>query len=194
MINLDQICKIVPAGKPEVLATFIEPLNRTFETYDISNRLRVCMFVAQAAHESMNFSRLREIWGPTPQQLRYERLLSAAWPPTAQDQRNKLAWQLGNANVGDGKKHMGRGIFMNTGVANNERSGKILGVDLLNHPELLEGAEIACHDAGLFWKLHGMNQSADSDDILTNTHVLNGGTNGLPERTIFYERAKKIIT
>lgn len=48
----------------------------------------------------------------------------------------QLAKDLGNAIVGDGAKYCGRGYVMITGRANYVKFSKILGVDLVNHPDL----------------------------------------------------------
>lgn len=46
---------------------------------------------------------MRELWGPTPAQVRYERDPASPWPSSAADarrpacHRNRLAWALGNS-------------------------------------------------------------------------------------------------
>ncbi|MGE7136205.1 hypothetical protein ACQKIE_01075 [Luteibacter sp. NPDC031894] len=49
-----------------------EPLSTAMHLYDIEFDWRMAMFIAQVGHESLSFSRTREIWGPTPAQARYE--------------------------------------------------------------------------------------------------------------------------
>jgi putative chitinase len=67
----------------------------------LDNAARLANFVGQTCHESGSFRYLREIWGPTEQQLRYE---------------GRQA--LGNTQPGDGKRFMGRGLIQLTGRAN----------------------------------------------------------------------------
>jgi predicted chitinase len=43
---------------------------------------------------------------------------------------------LGNINKGDGERYKGRGIIQITGRANYKEYGDILGVDLVNNPEI----------------------------------------------------------
>lgn len=86
-----------------------------------------CAYVLGTAwHETGAFKYMREIWGPTPAQKRYEGRAD-----------------LGNVVKGDGKKFMGRGFVQITGRRNYTDWGKRLGLDLLKEPQLAEQPEIA---------------------------------------------------
>ncbi|WP_395449971.1 glycoside hydrolase family 19 protein [Aminobacter sp. UC22_36] len=86
-----------------------------------------CAYVlATAWHESGRFRYMREIWGPTAAQRRYEGRKD-----------------LGNTVAGDGKRFMGRGFVQITGRRNYADWGRRLGLDLLNAPQLAEKPEIA---------------------------------------------------
>ena len=50
---------------------------------------------------------------------------------------------IGNINPGDGPKFLGRGLVQLTGRSNYAISGKKLGIDLENNPDLAEGPEAA---------------------------------------------------
>ena len=171
---------------------FIGYLNKTFAKYAIDTPLRMAMFVAQLAHESEAFHYTREIWGPTAQQKRYERDFKSAWPPTAQDNTNKLAYSLGNDMAGEGSKFRGRGLIMITGKTNYTRISKDLFGDntLVVNPQLLETPQYATISAGWFWDKHNLNLVADTDDLEHCTKVINGGLNGIESRKAYYERAK----
>lgn len=82
--------------------------------------------LATAYHESGAFKYMREIWGPTAAQKRYEGRKD-----------------LGNTVAGDGKKFMGRGFVQITGRRNYTDWGKRLGLDLLKEPQLAERPDIA---------------------------------------------------
>ncbi|MCB5412336.1 glycoside hydrolase family 19 protein [Pseudogemmobacter faecipullorum] len=82
--------------------------------------------LATAYHETGNFRWLRELWGPTPAQTRYEGRAD-----------------LGNTVAGDGRRFMGRGYVQITGRRNYTDWGKRLGLDLLNRPDLAEEPDIA---------------------------------------------------
>lgn len=55
----------------------------------------------------------------------------------------KLATELGNINVGDGYKYAGRGYVQCTGRANYKKMGDIIGVNLVDNPELALNPTIA---------------------------------------------------
>lgn len=82
--------------------------------------------LATARHESGAFKYMREIWGPTEVQKRYEGRKD-----------------LGNTQKGDGKKFLGRGFVQITGRRNYADWSKRLGVDLISKPSLAERPEIA---------------------------------------------------
>lgn len=86
-----------------------------------------CAYILGTAwHETGRYKYMREIWGPTAAQKRYEGRKD-----------------LGNTVKGDGKKFMGRGFVQITGRRNYTDWGKRLGLDLLKEPQLAERPEIA---------------------------------------------------
>lgn len=86
-----------------------------------------CAYVlATAWHETGRYKFMREIWGPTPVQQRYEGRKD-----------------LGNTKKGDGKKFMGRGFVQITGRRNYADWSDRLGIDLLKDPTLAEKPAIA---------------------------------------------------
>jgi putative chitinase len=94
---------------------------------------------------------------------------------------------------GDGKRFMGRGLLQITGRANYTRIGGVLQLDLVNHPELLEVPENALKSACQFWKDNNLNALADSGDFKALTKKINGGYNGLAERTALYNKAVTVF-
>ncbi|MGJ8477237.1 glycoside hydrolase family 19 protein [Sphingobium yanoikuyae] len=149
---------------------------RDFVLYGLTTPLRIAHFMAQAAHETGGFKWLREIWGPTLAQLRYEG-------------RN----DLGNVQPGDGKRFLGRGIFQLTGRANYERAGKAIGQPLASQPELAERPDISVTTACDYWQARGLSALADRDDVLAVTKKVNGGTNGLADRKVQLVKAKGLL-
>ena len=78
-----------------------------------------CAYVlATAWHETGGMRWLKEIWGPTDAQRRYEG-----------------RYDLGNTQKGDGWRFMGRGFVHITGRRNYTDWSKRLGVDLVADPE-----------------------------------------------------------
>lgn len=167
----------VAAGLPVPVAErwwpHVDAARREFE---ISTPARQAAWIAQVGHESGGFVFTRELWGPTAAQQRYEGRLD-----------------LGNTQVGDGKRFMGRGLIQITGRANYRACGAALGVDLESNPLLLQSDALAARSAGWFWRWRGLNSLADAGDFIGLTRRINGGTNGLADRQARWERARRAL-
>jgi putative chitinase len=100
---------------------------------------------------------------------------------------------LGNAQPGDGKRFMGRGLIQITGRKNYADCGAALGLDLITQPELLEKPQNAAASAAWFWVQHNLNRFADRGDFVGLTRAINGGTNGIADRRALWERAKAAL-
>jgi putative chitinase len=86
-----------------------------------------------------------------------------------------------------------------TGRANYKTCSEALGLDLINHPELLEQPQHAAMSAAWFWSTHGLNALADSGDNRNIGSIINTGgkgrtPNGAAERQAFYDVALKVLT
>jgi len=175
MITAEILKKIYPQiTKPE---RFVEDLNTCFAKYEINTVNRQAMFLAQCLHESGGFRFTKEIWGPTIWQVKYENHKG-----------------LGNAQPGDGKKFMGRGLIQVTGRHNYTKFSTWIGdATILEQPELLE-TKYAIYSAIWFWTTNKLNKFADADDIQGCTRAVNGKAMlGLAERTRFYLTAKQLL-
>jgi putative chitinase len=174
MVTKQQLKSICPYAKDSNLDKYIPHLNMMMDKYDITTVLRISHFIAQVAHESGSFNYCAEIASGAAYEGRKD---------------------LGNVHRGDGIKFKGRGLIMITGFVNyNEVSLDIFGDDsLLISPATLEQPPYSVEAACWFWKKHGLNELADKDDIKPITKVINGGYNGLEDRTLFLTRAKNCI-
>ncbi len=170
------LAQIMPNLKAGKRAEFFPFLTRAMEEFEINTPARQAAFLAQLAHESAEFRFMEEIWGPTPAQRRYE------------GRRD-----LGNTQPGDGFRYKGRGPIQVTGRANYKTYGDMLGVDLVNNPQLAATPEVGFRIAGVYWKRNNINAPADRQDIVKVTKLINGGTNGLEDRKKYYERAKRVL-
>lgn len=160
----------------ERAAMWVEPLNAAMKRYGITTPPRQAAFLAQVGHESARLRYVREIWGPTPAQSRYEGRKD-----------------LGNVQPGDGKRFMGRGLIQVTGRANYTRCAQALSLPLLEQPQLLEIPQHAADSAGWFWQSNGLNVYADRGDFIGLTRRINGGTNGLADRQALWSQCAKIL-
>lgn len=174
-ITEQQLLQILPnAGRQA--GVFVSALNTAMGRYGIVGTLRVSAFIAQVGHESGQLRYVREIWGPTAQQLGYEGRAD-----------------LGNIVKGDGSKFRGRGLIQITGRANYAACGEALGLDLINQPELLEQPQHAAMSAAWFWSTRGLNTMADQKEFAKITRRINGGLTGQDDRLALYDRALKVL-
>jgi putative chitinase len=167
-----------------------EPLQATFDKYEINTPRRQSAFLGQCAHESGNFKTLQE-------NLNYSAEgLMKTWPsrfPTKEiadqyaRQPAKIAGKvyngrLGNTSEEEAAKYLGRGLIQLTGKENYERCGLAIGVDLLSNPDLLLDPRYATMSAGWFWNKKGLNELADAQEHGQITKRINGGLIGLDDR------------
>ena len=174
-ITRQQLLQILPnAGS--VGGVFVPLLNTAMVRYQIIGPKRVVAFIAQIGHESGQFKYVKEIWGPTAAQAKYEGRKD-----------------LGNTVVGDGSKYRGRGLIQITGRANYMACGEGLGLDLIKQPELLDKPQHACMPAAWFWATRGLNTLADAGQFDKITLRINGGQNSAAYRQALYARALKVM-
>lgn len=163
------------AGYP-VSKTIVEHLSNylpaIMDEYGITTKLRIAHFLAQIAHESDHFRTLTEY---------------------ASGQAYEGRRDLGNIYRGDGRRYRGRGVIQLTGRFNYRKYGKLLGLDLENNPEMAADPEVSLRTAAEFWKQNNLNKLADADNVRAITKRINGGYNGLNDRTNKLIRAKRFL-
>ena len=176
--------------------------------YGIDTPLRQAHFLAQAGHESAGFQKVEEglnyrygallaLFGrriTSEQAMKYGR--TADHPADQKMIANIIyANRNGNGDVqsGDGYRYRGRGLIQITGKANYAALVKQLGVDVVAAPDKLTTYALAAESAAAWWKNHGLNEIADTDDVTRITRIINGGTNGLEDRISRLTKAKGIL-
>lgn len=106
------------------------------------------------------------------------------------------AWgkdNLGNIGADDGWNYRGRGAKQTTGLTNYADVKTVTGIDVVKFPSLLEDPDLGMHAACIYWTKRKCEGFADADDIKGLTRAINGGENGLAERTAALNRAKTIL-
>jgi putative chitinase len=174
---------IIAAGTGATLkraTAWVAPIQAACDEFAINTSLRAAAFLAEIGCESEHLIYEKEIWGPTPAQRAYE-------PPSSK------AKELGNTEVGDGRRYCGRGLIELTGRSNYARVGAALSLDLINHPELLELPVNAARSAAYYWSDHNLNTLADASEITLISERINGGRNGLALRLALYSAAKRAL-
>jgi putative chitinase len=115
-ITREQLLGIMPNARSRA-DVYLPYLNRYMTRYGIDNRMRVCHFLAQIAHESGELRYTRELAGGTEYEGRKD---------------------LGNTKPGDGVRYKGRGLIQITGRVNYHEISKSTGIDFEGHPDWLE--------------------------------------------------------
>lgn len=153
------------------LDELVPALEKHMADHDMTTPARQAMFIAQCLHESAGFRYMREIWGPTKWQDKYEGHVG-----------------LGNTQTGDGKKFMGRGLIQLTGRKNYQAFADWCGrPEIMDTPELVEQPDLAVLSAIWYWSKNDLNRFADANDIQGCTRAVNGKAMlGLEERTKYY--------
>lgn len=164
-------------------------LNRYMEKYGITTPSRVMAFLSQVGHESARLSTTQEF---------------------ASGQAYEGRSDLGNNQVGDGKKFKGRGLIQITGRSNYQDVKDYFGWDVINNPQLLEQPDKATEVSTWWWanrKREGkyLSEWADlinpKDSIYSKqnaqafeqiTRGINGGVNGLQDRIKLFEGSQSV--
>ena len=196
-----QLAQMLPGNQR--IAEWYAALCKFLPEYDINTPLRVAAFVAQCAHESGNFTLLKE-------NLNYSADgLMKTWPtrfPNKQiadqyaRQPEKIANRaycdrMGNGNEasGDGWRYAGKGLIQLTGKENYTRFADSIGKTPEEVSDYLQTIDGAAESACWFWNDKRLNPLADAGDIVTITRRINGGENGLADRRKHYEHALHVL-
>jgi predicted chitinase len=157
---------------------YVDPFNAALRAAQCTTPRRAAMFCAQIGHESLGLYYMQEIAS------------GAAYNGRA---------DLGNLQPGDGPRFKGRGPIQLTGRANYgafsrwcHRLGLVDTDDyFVRNPALVATARWGFLAASWYWTVArpALNDHADADDIVAATKAVNGGTNGLADRTSRWKRA-----
>lgn len=197
------------AGVSDVLRdAWYNNIAMAMSKYGINTPLRQAHFIAQTGHESSGFRKVEE--GLNYSESALLSMFSKRITPAQAKKygRNELhaadqkmiasiiyANRNGNGDIesGDGYRYRGRGLIQITGKANYAALVEQLGADVVSNPDLLTGYKLAAESAAAWWKNHGLNELADSDDVTRITRIINGGINGLEDRKSRLTKAKGIL-
>ena len=185
-------------------AKWLDPLNATFDKYEINTPRRQAAFIGQCGHESASFKVLEE-------NLNYSaKGLMATWPSRFHEidlaekyERNPEMIankvyggraDLGNTEDGDGWRFHGRGLIQLTGRTNYTVCGLALGKPFAEHPELVLEPENAAMSAGWYWNRKQINLLADDEKWEAMTKRINGGLLGLQDRIDRINKAIDILS
>jgi putative chitinase len=170
-MTADELLAIMPQAKERAL-TYTPLLNASMAEFHIEAPRQQAAFLAQIGHESGALRWTRELGSGSIYESRAD---------------------LGNTVVGDGRRFKGRGLIQITGRANYRECGTVLGLNLLQFPELLEKPATASRSAAWFWHSRRLNRFADVDQFGALTKAINGGYTGLDDRLAYWLRARHVF-
>jgi putative chitinase len=194
----------MPRAKDTDIAMYLPFFQQYLPQYEVNTPIRLRHFFAQIAVESgslarvvenLNYSapRLLAVW---PRRFTVAKAWSYAGKPE-KIANYVYANRLGNGSEasGDGWKYRGRSLKQVTGLENYRKCSRDLFGDdrLVTNPELLEMPEYSVLAALWFWKSRNLNAVADRRTVRDVTLIVNGGTNGLSDRELFFNRSKTVF-
>jgi putative chitinase len=171
------------------------------QKFGITNKLRLAHFLAQCAHESANFTALKENLNYSADGLR--KIFPKYFPTT--DFATKYARQpekianrvyasrMGNGDElsGEGYKFRGRGFIQLTGKSNYQAFSTFIGEDCVANPDLV-ATKYPLASAAFFFdknKLWDICDKGDHPDhVLAVTKRVNGGTHGYDDRLAKFKK------
>ena len=178
---------------------FAEPLTKAFEKFGIDTPFEKAAFIANAGHESKNFTALHENLNYSAKRL-LEVFKGHFTPQTALVYAGKPV-QIGNkvyANrygnrdekSGDGFRYCGKGLFHLTFFDNYKQAGKALSYPLTEKPMDLLLPGCASFTAAWFWKSKNLDRAVAKGDFIGLCKAINGGMHGIEDRIKRFEYAK----
>lgn len=209
MTSLQSITAVIaPNARAECRTAFADR-DGLMARYGVTTRLRLCHFIAQIMHETNGGALLVEnLTYTTEAQLlkifgigKHSANITPDEAPrllrNAKDLAERvyglgnpvLSAQLGNTQKGDGYLFRGRGVLQTTGRFNYTKVAKETGLDCVNNPDLIIQTENLLIPALCHWQAANINPLADHDDIVAITRAVNGGTNGLEDRKLWFAKA-----
>jgi putative chitinase len=203
LITEAQLRAMIPTNKE--VEEWCAALNEMLPKYGITTDKRIAGFIAQCAHESMDFRVLQEnlnykeatllkvfprYFGPGKENAaeyagKPEKIANYVY----MDKNRSKGGALGNVNEGDGWLFSGKGLKQVTGRANTTAFGKTIGMTAEEAAAYLLTKKGALESALWFWGSRNLNEVADTGDQVRLTKIINGGDIGLADRQARYAKA-----
>ena len=190
-------------GKNPYLDYWYDSMCQILPVYEIDTPERVAAWLAQCAHESGYFRFLKENLNYRAASLQkvFKKYfpteeMAKAYEKQPEKIANRVyANRMGNGDEasGDGFRYLGRGLIQLTGKNNYTFFAASIDTPLEEVPEYLQTFEGAVQSACWFWEQNNLNKFADSRDIVTMSKRINGGTIGMEDRLMKYEKCLKMF-
>jgi putative chitinase len=202
LVTREQLAHFFSHTPAQTIDAYIDPLNKTLERFQINNKPRIAMFMAQVGHESGGLRVVEENLNYRADRLpvifpRYFRDVDPnAYAKNPEKIANRVyANRMGNGpeSSGDGYRFRGRGLIQLTGHDNYAHFAHAIGMEVDDVVHYLATPEGAAMSAGWFWDSHHCKHPADAQDVVRVTKIINGGTIGLADRQAHFNEAMHIF-
>lgn len=197
----------LPALKGHIPDKVYQELPSIFTRFGIDGPKRLSNLLGQSAHESANFTAIRENLNYSAEGL--TKIFKKYFPTIASTAGyvkvpEKIANKVyasrmsnGDESSGDGWRYRGRGFIQLTGRSNYKALGEYLTIDLLTTPDLV-ATEYPLTSAAFFFMNNKLWTICDAGtDIETITRVtrrVNGGEHGLDQRIALTQKFYRLLT
>jgi len=173
LISKEQLASIWICSPSLIKDEEVSELNACLNQFAVNTPSRLRHFLSQTAHESGGG--------------RYKKELASGWDYEGRS-------DLGNTQSGDGPRYKGAGYIQLTGRANYQAFA-----NFIKDPAVMQGVDYVAEkypftSAGFWWQNNRMNQLCDQNPSVRDVTLrVNGGTNGLDDREMYYQRCLKAI-
>lgn len=216
-LTADLLRDLFPACKEP--AVWAAALREELQVAAIDTTPRIALFLAHAGHECGGFTTFVENLNYRAEALtkrwphRFPRAKAERLGRIERTERGRrvvlqvanqegiaeaaYGGRLGNGpeGSGDGWKFRGHGIFQLTGRENYEAFAKRYNLGSAEAAlAFVQTPKGAVQSAVWYWMSRGLNAYADKEDLISSTLRINGGLNGLDERTALFRKAKAALS
>ena len=180
---IQQLVALSPHHAPQATQMRVRPVTNHPHELVLLNAARaqrmpemeIAQFMAQARHETENFTRLTER-GSLRDFQKYD--------PKHNPAKARI---LGNRAEGDGARYRGRGYLHITGRYWYTLIGQAIGVDLERNPQLMANPDIAARASLWYWNNRVRPRVADATNTRQVTRRIHPGFRALPERQRYFD-------
>jgi predicted chitinase len=173
LITKNQLSRVWDVAETVISDRVINDLNRCLTQFSINTPNRIRHFISQISHESGGGKWMKELASGDAYEGRRD---------------------LGNTQPGDGRRFKGSGFIQLTGRFNYQRFA-----DFIKDPRVMEGVDYVALNypatsSGFWWMTNKMNELCDTNPSVEQvTRRVNGGTRGLADRQMYYNRCLEVF-
>lgn len=192
--------------KAHIPDAVLDQIPDCMDKFSINTPLRLAHFLAQCAHESMDFSALEENLNYSAEGLKkvFAKYFTGDLADSYARQPEKIASRvyanrMGNGDEAskEGYKYRGRGYIQLTGKENYGKFATAINDDVVSNPDWVK-SKYPLLSAAWFWDTRTLNQLADQgsgDEVVKQvTRRVNGGTIGLNDRIQHFKKFYALLS